>query len=160
MDRLWVLKKEFDPFGWVIPGIGAIGILPIFRCTFYRCPYCRWPFRIAWGSSNSLLGAGERSCWHCKQVFWDGSNEWPEMGSEDRRLFLLPITIAGYIAAVLVISGLYGYLLMLSKNSANRAELLFLIVLALPIALWFCFRWVQVIRSVHRYNSRRNSPAA
>ena len=82
------------------------------------------------------------------------------MSSEDRRLFLLPITIAGYIAAVLVISGLYGYLLMLSKNSANRGELLFLIVLSLPIALWFCFRWVQVIRSVHRYNSRGNSPAA
>ncbi len=82
------------------------------------------------------------------------------MSSEDRRLFLLPIMIAGYIAAVLVTFGLYAYLLMLSKYSPNRGELLFVIALALPIALWFCFRWLQVIRSVHRYNSRGNSPAA
>jgi len=34
MYRLWGVKKEFDPFRWIIPGIGAGGILPIFRCTF------------------------------------------------------------------------------------------------------------------------------
>jgi hypothetical protein len=126
----------------------------VLRCTVYRCPYCRWIFKLTWGPFNSLLGAGQRACWHCKQIFWDGSNEWPEMSSEDQHLFLLPITIAGYIAGFLVVGGLYAYLLVISKKHPSWNELSFLLALAAPIGLWFCFRGLQVIRSVHRYNGR------
>jgi hypothetical protein len=76
------------------------------------------------------------------------------MSSEDRQLFLLPITIAGYIAGFLVTAGLYAYMLVATKKPAGRGELLFLTELVLPVALWFCFRGVQVIRSIHRYNNR------
>jgi hypothetical protein len=155
MDRLWALKKDFDPFGLIFLGFSGAGFLfRVTRCTVYRCPYCRWIFKMTWGPSNSLLGQGERNYWHCKQVFWDGSNEWPEMSSEDRQFFLLPITIAGYIAGFLVTAGLYAYMLAATKKPASRGELLFLIELVLPVALWFCFRGMQVIRSVHRYNNR------
>ena len=154
MDRLWALKKDFDPFGRLIPGIGPAGFLPIARCTYYRCPYCRWIFKVTWGLSNSLLGSGERACWHCKQVFWDGSNGWPEMSSEDRYSFVLPITIGGYLAAVLVIAGLVVYDPLYFKMPANRIDLTVAIALVLPLLVWFAFRSVQVIRSVRRYNER------
>jgi hypothetical protein len=155
MDRLWALKKDFDPFGRIFLGFSGAGFLfRVTRCTVYRCPYCRWIFKMTWGPSNSLLGQGERSCWHCKQVFWDGSNEWPEMSSGDHQLFLLQISVAGYIAGFLVVVGLYSYLLITTKKAAGWQELIFFLEFALPIVLWFCFRGVQVIRSVHRYNNR------
>jgi hypothetical protein len=159
MDRLWALKKEFDPFGWVIPGIGAIGILPIFRCTFRQCPYCLWPFKITWGQSNSLLGAGERACWHCKQVLWDGSNEWPEMSSEDRRLFLMPITVAGLIGAFLLIPALMVWMAFLLKQPIDFHYGLSFLILGLPLGLWFGFRGFQVVRSIQRYNQRGSKSA-
>jgi len=154
MDRLWALKKDFDPFGRLIPGIGAIGVLPIARCTYYRCPYCRWIFKVTWGLSNSLLGSGERACWHCKQAFWDGSNEWPAMSSQDRYSFLVPITIAGYLASVLVIGGLLAYDHWYFEKSTSRVDPTVAVALVLPLPVWFAFRSVQVIRSVHRYNDR------
>jgi hypothetical protein len=154
MDRLWALKRDFDPFGRVIPGIGAAGFLPIARCTYYRCPYCRWIFKLTWGLSNSLLGRGERACWHCKQAFWDGSNEWPEMSSQDRYSFLVPITIAGFLAAVLIIGGLLVYDHWYFEKSANRYNPTVAVGLVLPLSVWFAFRSVQVIRSIRRYNDR------
>lgn len=156
MDRLRLIEDDYALLGG--KGLrtlrGGRTIWSILRCTVYRCPYCRWIFKITWGPFNSLLGAGERACWHCKQVFWDGSNEWPEMSSQDQQLFLLPVTIAGYIASFLVVAGLYGYMLIARKKPASGQELIFFLEFALPIVLWFCFRGVQVIRSVRRYNSR------
>jgi uncharacterized membrane protein len=76
------------------------------------------------------------------------------MSSEDQQLFLLPITVAGYIAGFLVVVGLYSCVLIAAKKHASWHELIFLLEFALPIVLWFCFRGVQVIRSVHRYNNR------
>jgi hypothetical protein len=155
MDRLWALKKDFDPLGRLFYGFSAIGfLLRITRCTIYRCPYCRWPFKITWGPSNTLLGSGDRVCWHCRQVFWDASNEWPEMSSEDRYSFLVPITVAGYLAAVLLIGGLLVYDRWYFKHSTTRVDPTVGAVLLLPLLVWFVFRSVQVIRSVHRYNER------
>ena len=155
MDRLWALKKDFDPFGRLFYGFSAFGfLLRITRCTIYSCPYCRWPFKITWGPSNTLLGSGDRVCWHCKQVCWDGSNEWPEMSSQDRYSFLVPITVAGYLAALLLIGGLLAYDHWYLKNTAIRVDPTVAVALLLPLPLWFAFRSVQVIRSVHRYNDR------
>jgi hypothetical protein len=160
MDRLWAVKKDFDPFGRVIPGIGAAGFLPIARCTFYRCPYCHWIFKVTWGLSSSLLGSGERVCWHCKQVFWDDSNEWPEMSSQDRYSFLVPITVAGYLAAVLIIGGLLIYDHLYFQNTTNRIDPAVAVALVLPLLVWVAFRSVQVIRSIRRYNDRGKGSAA
>jgi hypothetical protein len=152
MDRLRALENDYGLLGG--RGLRGINMWAVLRCTVYRCPYCRWIFKLTWGPFNSLLGTGERACWHCKQVFWDSSNEWPDMSSEDQQLFLLPITVAGYIAGFLVVVGLYSCVLIAAKKHASWHELIFLLEFALPIVLWFCFRGVQVIRSVHRYNNR------
>jgi hypothetical protein len=160
MDSLWAFKKEFDPFKWIIPGVGAIGILPIFRCTFYQCPYCRWPFKVTWGPSNSLLGSGERACWRCGQVFWDGSQEWPEMSSTERMQFLFPISVSGYLGAFLVIGGIYLLSVFSRRIRPGLGELIFFVVFFLPIGFWLFFRIVQVIRSARRYNKRGESGAA
>jgi hypothetical protein len=157
MDRLWALKKDFDPFGRLIPGIGAIGVLPIARCTYYRCPYCRWIFKVTWGLSNSLLGSGERACWHCKQAFWDGSNEWPEMSSDDRRLFLVPITIAGLIGAFVLIPALIVWMSFFLKQWLHFQYRLFSLYLGIPLGIWFSFRALQINRSIRRYNDRGNT---
>src|SRR5437762_9095665 len=146
MDRLWAIKKEFEPFRWVIPGITALGILPIFRCTFYLCPYCRWSFKITWGPLNSLLGSGERTCWHCHQVFWDGSNEWPEMSSEEQRLFIFPITVCGLLGACIIVPALLVWTEFVVRHSVDFRNLLFFTPFVLPLALWFGFRSVQVTR--------------
>jgi hypothetical protein len=155
MDRLWALKKEFDPFGRVIPAIGAFGILPIFRCTFFRCPYCRWIFKTTWEPSNSLLGPGERRCWHCSEIFWDGSQEWPEMNGDDRMRLVLPVSIAGLLGGLLVLAGLSAYLMFTNKERLDPGAFIFFAALFLPIACWIAFRIVQIVRSIRRYNSRR-----
>jgi len=159
MDRLWVAKSEIEPFKGVIPGIGgAVGILPIFRCMLYSCPYCKWPFKITWGSKNTQLGGGERSCWHCRVRFWDGSNEWPEMSSEEREAFLLPISMAGWLAGTLVVLAMTLYL---SRGWADVIRGLRVnSPLLLPLVLWFGFRSWQINRSVQRYNRRGSEKTA
>jgi hypothetical protein len=155
MDRLWALKRDFDPFGKTFFGFSAVGfVLHITRCTLYRCPYCRWIFKLTWGPSNSLLGSGERACWHCKQTFWDDSDEWPEMSGQDRYSFLLPITIAGYLAAVLLTALLLAYSQWYFEKSVKHVDPTAAIVFVLPLLAWFAFRSVQVIRSIRRYNDR------
>jgi hypothetical protein len=152
MDRLRVIETDCGLLGG--RGLRGGNLWSIFRCTVYRCPYCRWIFKITWGPFNSLLGTGERTCWHCKQVFWDGSNEWPEMSSQDRYSFLVPITIAGYLAFVLVTAGLLIFNLWYFKDSANRVDPTVAIALIIPLPVWFVFRSVQVIHSIRRYNNR------
>jgi hypothetical protein len=155
MDRLWAVKSNFDPFGRLFFGFSGVGfLLRITRCTVFTCPYCRWIFKITWGPSNALVGGGERTCWHCKEVFWDGSNEWPEMSGEERYWFVVPITVAGYLGALLVIAGLFLYDHYVFRNHASDWNGNFLIALVLPVVAWGAFRLTQVIRSVRRYNCR------
>lgn len=147
MDRLWALRNDYGP---VLRG----SLFTALRCTVYRCPHCRWIFKMTWGPSNVFLGGGERACWRCKQIFWDGSNEWPEMTSKERYLFLVPITIAGCIGTLLVLLGMDAYTLYHFKKSVNFGDVIFFIAFIVPIATWFAFHFVQVIRSVRRYNTR------
>jgi hypothetical protein len=152
MDRLWALKKDFDPFPpriWLRANWFAI-----IRCTVYRCPYCQWIFKITWGPSNSFLGSGERTCWRCKEIFWDGSEEWPEMGRSGRMRFVLPISMAGFLGAFLLIAGLYSYFVITRNRHFEVGELIFFAVFFFPILCWSLFRMVQVLRSIRRYNTR------
>ena len=151
MDRHWALRKDYDPFSRVlIPTI----LLRIFRCTVYRCPYCRWIFKATWGPSNALLGSGERACWKCKQIFYDGSHEWPEISAAERQWFLVPITVAGYLGALLLIAGLFVYDRFVFRNHASDWNRNLFIALVLPAVAWGAFRLTQVVRSVRRYNHR------
>jgi hypothetical protein len=154
MDQLWALKKEFDPFRWSRFGPGAGQLLAVLRCTFFLCPYCRWLFKITWRPSVSLLGNGQRKCWHCKRVFWDGSSEWSEMNGKEQRLFLLPITVLGYLGAFLVILGIVLWESASSEESLPFNYILFFSVFLPPLLFWFAFRAWQISRSIRRYNER------
>jgi hypothetical protein len=157
MDRLWALKTDVDPFRLFF-GTSAVGfLLRITRCTLYRCSYCRWVFKATWGPTNSLLGTGGRICWHCRNTFWDGSNEWPEMSGEDQRLFLLPIIIMGFIGAFVLIAALTLWTSLFLKNPAQLDYLWFSLFFGVPLCLWFGFRGWQIVRSIHRYNDRGKS---
>jgi hypothetical protein len=113
-----------------------------------------WIFKITWGPSNSLLGTGERACWHCKTLFWDGSQEWPETSGDDQRLFLLPITVVGFVRAFILILALTQWISFFLRMPARFRYDLFFMVFGIPMLLWFAIRGWQVNRSIHLYNDR------
>jgi hypothetical protein len=82
------------------------------------------------------------------------------MSQEGRHQFLVPISIAGYIGAILLLVGIDVYTRFFSRASVNPGDVTLFIVLALPLVVWFVFRFAQVIRSNHRYNRRGKSSAA
>ena len=152
MDRLWAIKKDYDPFP---PGVFLqANLFAAIRCTVYRCPYCRRAFKVTWGPTNSMLGSGERTCWHCGQVFCDGSQEWPEMNSGNRLRFVMPISVAGFFGAFMVIGGLYTYFDITKRRGLEIGALIFFSAFSLPIACWIILRILQIVRSIRRYNNR------
>jgi hypothetical protein len=153
MERLWAIRQNIDPFSARIL-LFNYNPLAIIRCTIMRCPYCRWIFKVTWGLSSSLLGSGERGCWHCNEIFWDGSNEWPEMSDEDRRLFVLPISVAGYLGGFLVICTVCIGAVSYHRLSVTPYSFVVLAAFSLPLVLWAVFRCAQVSRSIRRYNAR------
>jgi hypothetical protein len=157
MDRLWAIKKDFDPFSARF--LINYNVLAIFRCSVYRCPYCRAPFKVIWGLNTTLIGEGERLCWKCHNIFWDGSQEWPEMSSDARMLFFLPISVAGWLAGTLVISGIILYALYRDGRDSIANPWLF-VVLLVPLVLWLAYRSVQLVRSVRRFSMRGSQRAA
>jgi hypothetical protein len=153
MDQLWAIRKDFDPF----PARVFINYNPlaIFRCTAYLCPYCSGPFKLAWGQEVVFVGSGERSCWRCGKIFWDNSQEWPEMSSKDQRLFLLPISVAGWLGGTLIVGAIAIYAAYAARSGVQLVAGLFvLLFLLIPLMIWFGFRWFQILRSVRRYNQR------
>jgi hypothetical protein len=91
-------------------------------------------------------------------MFCDGSQEWPEMSNDDRQRLLLPVIVSGYIGAFILIGGLWSYSTFVLKMPSDLKYSAFLLTFALPIVPWFCFRAMQVFRSLHRYNARENTP--
>src|SRR3974390_336592 len=151
MDQLWAIRKEFDPSrAWI-----AGSFLNVLRCTAYLCPYCRVPCRVTWGPEAAFLGDGERNWWRCKKKFWDGSMEWPEMSSRDRELFLMPISVAGWIGGTVVMMAIAA-LGFYKDSSFERAfaGLFIVLILLLPLFVWFGYRALQIMRSVRRFNER------
>jgi hypothetical protein len=157
MDRLSAIKQDFDPFPTRF--LINYNVLAIFRCSVYRCPYCKAIFKMIWGLNTTLVGEGERACWKCHNIFWDGSREWPEMSSDDRMLFFLPISVAGWFAGTLVISGILVYTLY--RNGRDSIGNFWLLVaLLVPLVFWLAYRSVQIVRSVRRFNMRGSRKAA
>jgi hypothetical protein len=76
------------------------------------------------------------------------------MTGKERYLFLVPITIAGYLGAFLILVGIDAFTSVYFKKSVNHGDLIFFIAFIVPIAGWFAFRFVQVTRSIRRYNGR------
>jgi len=157
MDQLWAVKQNFDPF----PARIFINYNPlaIFRCTVYRCPYCRVIFKMIWGLNTTFMGQGERLCWRCHRKFWDSSQEWSEMSGSERKLFLLPISVAGWLAGTMVVSGLVIYTLW-TDRWASITNPWFVVVLLAPLVFWFGYRSFQIFRSVRRYNRRGSQKTA
>ena len=76
------------------------------------------------------------------------------MSGEEQRLFLVPITVAGLIGALLLIPGLMFWTAFVLKQPGRFRYGLFFTILGIPLGLWFGFRVLQIMRSVHRYNAR------
>lgn len=146
MERLEALRWDLDFF----PGRFAI-----FRCTIYRCPYCQHIFKLTWGPKTAFLGRGERVCRKCKKSFRDNSKEWPEMSSGERQLFLVPISVAGWLSATIIIAAVAVFAAYERPSVGQTiAGLLTVSVLLLPLFFWFGYRGAQIVRSARRYNER------
>ncbi len=76
------------------------------------------------------------------------------MSSNDRMRLVLPISVAGFLGAFLVIGGLYAYLLLNEQQNLEPGALIFFAAFAFPIVCWSAFRFVQILRSIRRYNTR------
>ena len=74
------------------------------------------------------------------------------MSEEDRRLFLFPITICGYIAAFLIIPLLLIWAEFQTQHRFDTHSVAYFMVLGIPLVAWFGFRGFQIVRSIHRYN--------
>jgi hypothetical protein len=82
------------------------------------------------------------------------------MSTEERSVFLVPISVAGYLGAFLVLVGLDLFMLLYFKKRVVYGDLMFFIPFLLPLAGWFSFRFVQVNRSIRRYNARGETHSA
>jgi hypothetical protein len=76
------------------------------------------------------------------------------MSGKDRRLFLFPITIIGWLRAPLVILELVAWVSSETKEKVPFDYILFFSMFVPPLVIWFGFRAWQISRSVHRYNER------
>jgi hypothetical protein len=76
------------------------------------------------------------------------------MNSNDRMRFVLPISVAGFLGAFLVVGGLYVGLILTKKQSPDAGALIFFAVFFFPIGCWILFRVAQIIRSIRRYTNR------
>jgi hypothetical protein len=156
MDRLWALKKEFDPLStWIVHGAEFVSLLSLFGGTLYVCPYCRWPIKATWGRRSRFIGAGERLCWHCNQAFRDWSVEWMEMSVPERTLFLLPLTMKGIVGGFVLVLVAQAWVVFVLKWPMDFDYQTFFLALGTPIALGFAFRGWQIVTSVRRYNHHR-----
>jgi len=72
------------------------------------------------------------------------------MSFGERSEFLLPIGLAGYLAAFLLLLGILLYAWL--QFSSDSVHPVVLEVSAVSFELWFVLRSVQVLRSIHRYN--------
>src|SRR5262245_34907373 len=150
MERLTAIRTDFDPFP---PRLGLrSNFLAVLHCTIFRCPYCRWIFKITWGPSNTLPGP--------RDPFSDESLEWPEMSNGDRMKFFLPISVAGLSGCFVVVLGMYLITLLSFHKIVNPDDAIFFATFLLPVACWCLFRSVQILCSVRRYNRREGSTFA
>jgi len=158
MDQLRAITTDLEPFP---PPLGFRGnFFAILPCTTYRCPYCRWVFKVTWGPSNASVGTGERVCWHCKQRFHGGSSEWPAMSNGDRLKFFLPMAVAGFFACFLVVFGMYLSRFFSAGQHFNPGDAIFFVTFFFPIGCWSAFRFLQIVRSYRRYNRRSSRTPA
>ena len=142
MGRSPAITEDIRPFPTLIPGPAIF--LGILCCTVHRCPYCKHVFRVSWGPSASFLGCGEKICTKCQRTLMS------LMSFGERSEFLLPIGLAGYLAAFLLLLGILLYAWL--QFSSDSVYPVVLEVLAVSFVLWFVLRSVQVLRSIHRYN--------
>jgi hypothetical protein len=111
------------------------------------------------GVWNPLPGPGDRACGHCKLKLLDHSKEWPEMGGDQRQRFLQPVIVSGYAAAFILIGAIWVYSVLVLKMEIDLGFSAFFWAFLFPVVSWFSFCVVQVLRSVHRYNTREKTPA-
>jgi hypothetical protein len=160
MDQLWAIKRDFDPFKPTAAGfIGAARFLKVVRCTIYRCSYCATPFEFTWGPQAAFIGSGERNSWRCKKRFYDDSQEWPEMSGKDRQLFLVPISVAGWLGGTIIIGAIAAYVMYLSPSFEQAfAGAFIVVILLIPLLFWFGYCGLHAVgSSVQRFRKRENS---
>jgi hypothetical protein len=81
------------------------------------------------------------------------------MGCDERQRLLLPVIVSGCTAAFILIGALWVYSVFVLKMRIDLRFSAFFSAFLFPVASWFSFRVVQVLRSVHRYNAREKTPA-
>ena len=156
MDQPLAIKEQES----VAPSFVASGIIftGILCPTVYRCPNCRFVYKVVLGPGDVFLGEGHRTCSRCQQAFRDRSKEWSEISSIDRILFLVPMVVGGWMIFAFIACVLFSYL----GWTLDTTPVVTLIAISflMPLIAWFVFRGYQIFRSVRRFSVREKTNAA
>src|SRR5882672_4650143 len=123
--------------------------------TYYKrlCPYSGSTFQTVLSGSALRLGPGKRSCLKCGRTFADGSIEWAEMTSKQRRRFLF-----GDVWFLLVFVGplvAFASFSILRDQSDHKTELsiigVSLLFALVVLAIFYSVCWVDISNSNRRF---------
>ncbi len=139
------IREDHDPFGFAVVNV----ITRVVRWTTLHCPHCRHVFKISWGPTLVLLGAGGRNCRACGKLFDDASREWPELDWNEKFAYLFPTSVAGLLAACLVVLALVAYAGLIDRGAVSVGALNALLVLF--VAFMFPWSYIDVRASANQH---------
>jgi hypothetical protein len=117
------------------------------------CPHCGKEFGTTFDMGAVRLGSGRRACLYCNREFADGSLEWPQLTTKQKRWFLfrgLPVFVLffGIFAGMFIYAGIT---IPERSDAAFFAAACLLFIGALLLAGFYMFAWRQIKRSKHRH---------
>jgi FtsH-binding integral membrane protein len=75
------------------------------------------------------------------------------MSGKDRQLFLVPISVAGWLGGTIIIGAIAAYVMYLSPSFEQAfAGAFIVVILLIPLLFWFGYRGLQIMRSVRRFS--------
>ena len=120
------------------------------------CLYCGSHFQTVLNPTALRLGPGHRHCGQCEKEFSDGSIEWPNMTSAQKRKFLfgeLPMFAA--LGALWVAFMMFAGVRNGSFEIAVEALGLFFLPLGIAIlGIFYLICWLDIRRSKRRARAR------
>ena len=120
----------------------------------HKCPKCGLRFTATLDVDAAKLGPGYRKCGACGTTFADGSKEWNEMSTKERRRFLLPSEVVVclgtwlFLTAVALVVGWSDIQLALAISGSTLG------FFALLLSPFYIMWWLQIRQSKRRFTLR------
>lgn len=131
------------------------------RLTRYErcCPHCGCCFDTVFNPTALRLGSGYRRCDECREIFSDGSIEWPALTVEQKQKFLFgelrQAGAMGFLASAFVMF----FAVWDGETELGLAFIGVLFAFSLVIlGIFYLICWVDISRSKRRYETHPSNP--